>query len=677
MIRNLKKYLVIIIFCLSGISSAQNFDGIKIYVNPGHGGNDPANDRYIPLTGFWESESNLTKGLYLRDLLENAGAVVFMSRTQNRDEDDRPLSQISADANANNVDYFHSIHSNAFNATVNYPLLLFRGYDNAPVFPDAKAMGSIMWYKMNESDNEWTDWPYSWTPNNRGDWDFYPWGTSGLGVLRGLTMAGTLSEGTFHDYIPNSFRLMSIDYRKHESIVIFRSFVDFYNLAEPEHGVIAGIIRDKSKPVSYSYNYNSGLPNDQYKTLNNSRVTLLGENRSYIVDYNNNGFYMFDSVAPGGYQLVFEHGNYLADTLNTTVTKNKTTILNANLTESLNKSPEIYTSNPENGATDIPTNTDLIFYLSQKMNLSSFENAIQFDPVASGQLTAINDYTLRFRLIDALQIATEYAVAVDTSAMNLNGIKLEIPYVLNFITTYSHIHPQISSYYPGADIDSININSDIVIRFDTEMRTNDTESAFSILPYTLGQFIWNDEKTEMTFTPDTYLQRYEEYTVTMSTSALNSFGVSLENEFNFSFRTRQYNELLVVKSFPKNNETDICTNLVFTIQFNSNLNIPVYASSLELKDENGERYRLTSTLVNDNDLRFKSRSELKLDTGYILKIKPDITDIYGLILEDTVTINFHTQHDAFAGIIVEDFEISGDWQDPNLNETTIGIDTLN
>ena len=132
------------------VASAQDFDSIRIYINPGHGGYD-SNDRYIPQTGYWESEGNLTKGLYLRHILENAGAVVFMSRTQNRTEDDRPLSQISADANANNVDYFHSIHTNALtgNTYINYPLLLFRGYDDAPVFPEAKEMGALMWYRMN------------------------------------------------------------------------------------------------------------------------------------------------------------------------------------------------------------------------------------------------------------------------------------------------------------------------------------------------------------------------------------------------------------------------------------------------------------------------------------------------------------------------------------------------
>ena len=82
---------------------AADLTGVKIYINPGHGGYDGANDRNVETIpyalgdtlGFWESWSNLRKGLALRDRLVASGAIVIMSRTQNRDEDDRLLSEIA------------------------------------------------------------------------------------------------------------------------------------------------------------------------------------------------------------------------------------------------------------------------------------------------------------------------------------------------------------------------------------------------------------------------------------------------------------------------------------------------------------------------------------------------------------------------------------------------------
>ena len=124
--------------------------GIKIYVNAGHGGYD-SNDRScwtipVPETwtnpeGYWESKSNLAKALALEEMLKKSGATVIMSRRTNksgirdleyypgateqekaelRNGDDRDLSAIAEEANANNVDHFLSIHSNALNASTNY-----------------------------------------------------------------------------------------------------------------------------------------------------------------------------------------------------------------------------------------------------------------------------------------------------------------------------------------------------------------------------------------------------------------------------------------------------------------------------------------------------------------------------------------------------------------------------
>ena len=65
---------------------AANLTDLKIYVNPGHGGHD-SDDRNVAVPpfkqgdpeGYWESNSNLVKGLDLRDMLQKFGARV-MSR---------------------------------------------------------------------------------------------------------------------------------------------------------------------------------------------------------------------------------------------------------------------------------------------------------------------------------------------------------------------------------------------------------------------------------------------------------------------------------------------------------------------------------------------------------------------------------------------------------------------
>ena len=157
-------FLAAFVIQLSALQAA-DFTGVKIYINPGHGGYDGTNDRNletIPYAlgdtlGFWESWSNLRKALALRDRLQAAGATVYLSRTQNRDEDDRVLSEIAEEANANSVDAFLSIHSNAIgnNVGTNYLLLLFHGYDADPTVPESKTQATAAWPYLMENQLTW------------------------------------------------------------------------------------------------------------------------------------------------------------------------------------------------------------------------------------------------------------------------------------------------------------------------------------------------------------------------------------------------------------------------------------------------------------------------------------------------------------------------------------------
>ena len=188
------KYIIIVGLCLlcAGLN-AKDLTGVRIYINPGHGGFDAANDRNVVTIpygandpkGFWESSSNLTKGLALRDMLEAHGATVMMSRTENRDEDDRNLTEIAEEASANDMDAFLSIHSNAVgvNQGTNYLLLLYRGTDDEPDPALSKPMAQSCWSRMY--DNPLTNWTYysATNMNVRGDFSFYGYH---LGVLKNI-----------------------------------------------------------------------------------------------------------------------------------------------------------------------------------------------------------------------------------------------------------------------------------------------------------------------------------------------------------------------------------------------------------------------------------------------------------------------------------------------------------
>lgn len=326
--------------------------GIKIYLNPGHGGYD-ANDRSVWTVnvpeewkhpeGYWESKSNLVKGLFLRDMLEAAGATVIISRTQNRSGardieyypsykegtpeyneimagDDRYLSEIAEEANANEVDHFLSIHSNAVNRRTNYLLMLYHGEDGKPTVAPSNQMAAMA--GQEQIKNTLTVWQAA-SPYVRGDITFYgdkptdPY--PGLGVLRPLTVPGHLSEGSFHDYAPETHRLMNDDYCHVEALRMFQYFHKWFNRQMPQTACISGWVKSSNQTLDVlneSMFYYFPNSDDQWLPLNEATVKLCDADgnvlQTKVTDNWYNGYFAFFDLEPATYIVKVEKGGYIS-----------------------------------------------------------------------------------------------------------------------------------------------------------------------------------------------------------------------------------------------------------------------------------------------------------------------------------------------------------------------------
>ncbi|MCR8910564.1 T9SS type A sorting domain-containing protein [Barnesiella sp. ET7] len=304
-------------------------------MNPGHGGWNGENDRNIEtLThalgdtlGFWESSSNLSKGLYLRDLLEAANATVYMSREDNRsgyrdnqylpdDQQitdtgygDRPLSTIAEEASANNVDAFLSIHSNAAGSTsaVNYLYLMCPGNggegDQNFRDPATKALADAAWPHI------WNNPLTVWTHYTATNTKIAAFVTSYTVIGTALTVPGFLSEGEFHDYKPETHRLLNEDYRHLESLRFYYFYCDYFGADFPETGVLCGDVRDAHERLTEKlYTPYVNGSKDQYLPLNGAHVSLYDDSGSlcgeYTVDNDYNGVFAFWNLEPGNNTVV-------------------------------------------------------------------------------------------------------------------------------------------------------------------------------------------------------------------------------------------------------------------------------------------------------------------------------------------------------------------------------------
>ncbi len=524
--------IVFVLLFFPLVLNAQSLSGMKFCIDPGHGGHDPANDRYIPQTGFWESESNLEKAYFLKGILEDLGATVILTRTGNDDSDDIPLSQRAAIANANNVDFFNSIHSNGFQGTANSTLVLFRGYDSAPVFPDAKIMGSILVQRIFEA-NRTTG------TSNRGDWSFYPdWGTSGLGVLRPLNMPGTLTEGSFHDYIPESWRLMNSSYRKHEAWAIARGFIDFYNAGALSFGAVAGVLRDPAVNVNY---YVIPSTNDLKKPVNYNHVTIKPGNLSFDGDDLNNGFYLFDSLAPGQYTVYMTAEDYTVDSTIVTVIADRTVFADKYLTLEPNLNvPQVLSHLPGANAEGLSLRSKIEVSFDIRMNTAKVQSALSFSPQVTGTFDwSDNNKTFVFTPTSLLLPGTEYTATISPAAESFFGISIQNSYSFNF-TTRSKLN--LVDNYPANFEQMISSTVQIILEFDAPINP-------STLPGNISLVNADDQNVsvqvntqsyaegKIIFEPRDPLSSNSIYTVKLKEGIGDIENLSLGENINLSFTT--------------------------------------------------------------------------------------------------------------------------------------------
>ncbi|HSD63033.1 MAG TPA: N-acetylmuramoyl-L-alanine amidase, partial [Ignavibacteriaceae bacterium] len=201
----------------------------KIFLDPGHGGEDRKNKGYQGLAV--EADINLRVALYLRDFLQKAGAVVVMSRAS---DETVGLKDRSIMANESRADLFISIHHNApsndgddyTNYTSTYYHATVSDYEYEPCEHDlARYVERDLSYAMRNSGGPGSfDGTYS-------DYSIYP--GEGFSVLRETQIPAILVECGFHTHHLEE-RLLAIDeFNKIEAWGIFRGLCRYFKAGIP------------------------------------------------------------------------------------------------------------------------------------------------------------------------------------------------------------------------------------------------------------------------------------------------------------------------------------------------------------------------------------------------------------------------------------------------------------
>lgn len=370
---------------------ATDLTGIKVYINPGHGGWNEMNDRHIPTIpfpqytakgecdtlGFWESSSNLKVAFDLESLLLNANANVLMSRRDNRsgmrdngqmDYDkaykqyttdpmvgDRPFSSIKAECAAYNADMMLSIHSNAASSVgraANYVVAFIEGkstcasgsaYTGRQYAADSTAwdMATIVVRHMRDNlmdSYHEADGGYVWSY-------YHTWSLISDGDGTAAYRPTVLCEASFHSYLPNTHRFLNRDYQTLEAYRFYYAMCEIWNADAPATGILAGDVRSlnfkETRAGMGSYitaptNHPEGS-HDKWMAMDGAKCELMQGGQvlqTYTTDQYCNGIFVFYGVQPGEYQVRI-NANHAAELIeDVTITAGNTTTINAFVTDS-------------------------------------------------------------------------------------------------------------------------------------------------------------------------------------------------------------------------------------------------------------------------------------------------------------------------------------------------------
>lgn len=489
-------FIMLVAIVVPGIS-AKKMSDLKIYINPGHGGYT-SNDRPMQLypherndtAGYWESTSNLYKGLHMYHILDSLGAKPYLSRIKNTEDDDRSLSGIAAEANQLGVDLFFSIHSNA-GENVNTPLMLYRENEiGVPRYQDNIKLSKILWQHLHSSELP------IWTRQSEyvvGDLTFYQnmW-QGGLGVLRTLYVVGLLSEGSMHEHRPEAHRLMNDDVLWLEAWHFVRAIMEFYNTDDRfVNGNVAGIVYDDHNSRDFVMPCNFTMfGRDANAPLNSTKVELLDaagkvvQTRTTDTEYN--GAYVFRNVAPGKYTVRASHDGYHQLTKEVEVKANEVAYSDMPMTYIRNFPLSIVSYSPAVDAdTKVSCSETIKFEFNTDVDVESFEAAFVIEPPLEGYFTYSDSYRkAEFHPALSLERNTLYIVTVKSTARHTDS-SYEHPSMTGDVTftfnTIDRNRLELIDNFPADGGEIHCVSPAIEFRFDAGV---DTKTIYDVVSIT-------------------------------------------------------------------------------------------------------------------------------------------------------------------------------------------------
>lgn len=158
----------------------------------------------------------------------------------------------------------------------------------------------------------------------------------------------------------------------------------------------------------------------------------------------------------------------------------------------------------------VPVNATIVLTFSQPMERATVERSFALQPVAAGQLTWADDFTLRFQ---PRRLAHSVTYDLQVGGRSVRGVLLRGQHQWRFTTlalppvVLSPLPPSALENPPSAVVratyvdkvepsgDAVSVNTAIVVTFSQPMGRSSVEQSFALWPAAAGRVSWADDLT--------------------------------------------------------------------------------------------------------------------------------------------------------------------------------------
>ncbi|MES0359985.1 MAG: Ig-like domain-containing protein [Anaerolineales bacterium] len=295
---------------------------------------------------------------------------------------------------------------------------------------------------------------------------------------------------------------------------------------------------------------------------------------------------------------------------------------------------------PEDGSTAVDPSSAVVATFNRPVvpigaEQGTLPAAFSLEPEADGRGEWLNTSTYVFYPEPSLVGGAEYTVRIKGDLEGLDGSPLQTLQSWSFTTNF----PRMISSEPVDGTRNISLDEHILLTFNQPMDPDSVADNFTMMESDAnrirGEFSWNEDATEFTFTPNNLLKRGLEYSFAVSEETLSGGGTSLGSEQKSAFQT--FPELAVVRSDPvENGSKEVYSGIA--IDFNAPIKSKDVLQFITLRPSvaNLEPY------VDEEEGTLWLNGFFEPDNAYTLIISPNLPDKWSGRLGKEYTLNFRT-----------------------------------